>query len=101
MNEPGAFPNARVFEVEDEFHGDLMESFENYNEALTYLERIVQAPWGTDPNDPPCGNMSCERSYVITEYESTGKQSLKVGQRAAVLVSAEGVVWQKPGPAHE
>jgi hypothetical protein len=100
MNDPGQSPHSR-FLVEDDFHSDLMETFESYDEALGYLEVIVLAPWGTDPNDPPCGNMACERSYVIIEYDSKGEAWTEIGQHAAVRVTAEGIEWRHPRPMSE
>ncbi len=100
MKEPRQSPHSR-FMVEDDFHSDWMETFESYDEALAYLEKIVLAPWGTDPNEPPCGDLSCERSYVIVEYDSKGEEWTEIGQLVAVRVSAEGIDWRYPRPTTE
>jgi hypothetical protein len=83
-----------MFLIEDEIHADHHGQFGSFELAVAELRRRAAIPWDQAPNVAPCVSWkTCERDYVVIEYDDS-RLPWKELQRVAVLnISASGVTW--------
>jgi hypothetical protein len=85
-----------IFQVEDEFHAELLEGvFSTHESALAEVRRVCEVPFGVAPNCPPCTNWrECHRDYVIKKYRVTPKGEWELLEELPVATTASsGVTW--------
>ncbi len=62
------------YNIEDEFHAEVISTHESLEEALTEARRLAEITWDEVPNRAPCTNWrNCGRRYEIIAYNSDNK----------------------------
>ena len=86
-----------MFIIEDEIHAKPQkEQFSTFKQALEKLEMIAEIPWDKKPNRCPCKSWkTCERKYLIIEYDDSNIPWKKMSSKEMLTVSARGVEWNK------
>jgi hypothetical protein len=83
-----------MFLIEDELHCEHVGHYTRLDEAVAELRRLAELPWDEAPNQAPCMSWrTCERRYVLTEYEDRGGDWTVLSRTPALNVSAEGKTW--------
>ena len=83
-----------MFVIEDEIHCDWHGQFSNYDDALAELRRRAVLPWNEPPNVAPCTSwQTCERDYVIIEFDDSVSPWKEVQRSPVLNVSAKGAKW--------
>jgi hypothetical protein len=86
-----------MFVIEDEIHCDWHGQFARFDEALAELKHRAALPWDQPPNAAPCtSSQTCQRQYVIVEFDDSCSPWKELRRVPALNMSAEGVQWQ-PG----
>lgn len=83
-----------MFIIEDEIHAEHHGQFSSFHEALSELRRRAKIPWDESPNVAPCMSWrTCEREYVILEFDDSHRPWRELRRVAVLNVSASGVKW--------
>lgn len=83
-----------MFVIEDEVHAEHHGHFGSFHEALAELRRRAKVPWNEAPNVAPCMSWStCEREYVILEFDDSSTPWKELRRVPVLNVSASGVKW--------
>jgi len=83
-----------MFVIEDEIHAEWKGQYGSFEEALGELKRRATIPWNEPPNLAPCMSwMTCEREYVIIEYDESGVPWKELRRVPVLEVSASGLIW--------
>jgi hypothetical protein len=83
-----------MFVIEDEIHAEHNGQFSSFDEALAELRRRANIPWDESPNVAPCMSWrTCERQYVILEFDDSHTPWKELRRVPVLNVSASGVKW--------
>jgi hypothetical protein len=83
-----------MFVIEDEIHAEQDDEYASFDEALAELRRRARVPWDQPPNQAPCTSWpTCEREYVIIEYDDSRQPWIELQRRFVLNVSSSGVKW--------
>jgi hypothetical protein len=83
-----------MFVIEDEIHAEHHGQFRTFDEALAELRRRAKTPWDEAPNEAPCISWpTCEREYVILEFDDSNTPWKELRRVPVLNVSASGVKW--------
>jgi hypothetical protein len=84
-----------MFVIEDEVHAEMFkEKYPDLHSAMDELTRLSQIPYGEKPNIAPCEDWrTCERNYVIIEYDDTEEPWKKITEHQRLTICPDGVSW--------
>lgn len=86
-----------MFVIEDEVHCDWHGQYATFDAAVAELSRRAILRWDEPPNMAPCTNwQTCERQYVVIEFDDTQTPWKELRRIPALKVAAPGVEWS-PG----
>jgi len=88
-------PSRRHFVIEDQWHCEILGSFDSFQAAVDELKRLASIDWDQQPNVAPCISWkTCGRSYEIREYDISVTPWTLLSQVEALEVDANGVRWR-------
>ncbi len=86
-----------MFIIEDEIHAEPQkEQFSTFKQALEKLEMIAEIPWDKKPKRFTSKSWkTCERKYMIIEYDDSNIPWKKLNSTEVLIVSARELKWNK------
>jgi hypothetical protein len=83
-----------MFVIEDEIHAEHHGHYDSFDDALAELRRRAKISWDESPNVAPCMSwQTCEREYVILEFDDSSIPWKELRRVPVLNVSASGVKW--------